>query len=121
MLGSLQVSASFYGATTYTADVDGVIAILAFNTYLLAISMAALGTYVSKMWKTEWNVRGQTTLALQLTFTLWSDELREDMKRVVEVEDKQEKLRILRGSKYKFQKASSAPDDLHGSIEKCRE
>ncbi|KAB2573030.1 hypothetical protein DBV05_g8288 [Lasiodiplodia theobromae] len=121
MLGSLQVSASFYGATTYTADVDGVIAIVAFNAYLLAISMAALGTYVFKMWKMEWNVRGQTTLATQLAFTLWSNGLREDMKNVVEVKRKEEKLRILEGSRYKFQKVSSAPDDLHGSIEKCQE
>lgn len=121
MLGSLQVSASFYGATTYTADVDGVIAIMAFNAYLLAISMVALGTYVFKMWKMEWNVRGQTTLAMQLTFTLWSNGLKEDMKSVVGVEDKEEKLRILRGSKYKFQKVSNAPDNLQGSIEKCRE
>lgn len=119
MLGSLQVSASFYGATTYTADVDGVIAIVAFNAYLLAISMVALGAYVFKMWKMEWNVRGQTTLAMQLTFTLWSNGLRGDVKRVEGVEAMEEKLRILRGCKYKFQKVLNAPDDLQGGIEKC--
>lgn len=83
MLGSLQVSASFYGATTYHADKDGVMTVLALNAYLLLLSSCATVGYfwrwtlhyeknrVAKAWDREVG-----TLATNLALVLWvEDEL----------------------------------------------
>ncbi|KAI3391522.1 hypothetical protein diail_7184 [Diaporthe ilicicola] len=86
MLGSLQVSASFYGATTYHADKDGVMAVLALNSYLLLLSLCAT---VGHFWR--WTVyceknraakawdREVGTLATNLALVLWvEDELKKE-------------------------------------------
>lgn len=80
MLGTLQVSASFYGATTFHADLDGVIAVVALNSYLLLLSFTALVVYgVGKAKKKGW-IKGDGTTSELLLKIIWSDKLREDVR-----------------------------------------
>lgn len=92
MLGSLQVSASFYGSTTFHADMDGVISVLALNAYLFLISFSALtvyacGVYQKKKKKKKKNkpakdgswMGGADTVADLLAYALESPDLRADV------------------------------------------
>lgn len=80
MLGSLQVSASFYGATTFHADLDGVIAVAALNAYALLLSLSALVFYALGRWQGKGWIRGADTSGKVLAKILWSEELQEDVK-----------------------------------------
>lgn len=87
MLGSLQVSASFYGATTFHADLDGVVAVLALNVYMLLLSLSALviysrGRYENKKKKggVECWTEGADTVADLLAYIVNSDCLRQDVR-----------------------------------------
>lgn len=80
MLGTLQVSASFYGATTFHADLDGVIAVVALNSYLLLLSFTALVVYVIDKHKGKDWIKGAGTMSELLVKILWSDGLREDVR-----------------------------------------
>lgn len=80
MLGTLQVSASFYGATTFHADLDGVIAVVALNSYLLLLSFTALVVYAVDKHKGKGWIKGTGTMGELLVKILWSDGLREDVR-----------------------------------------
>lgn len=80
MLGTLQVSASFYGATTFHADLDGVIAVVALNSYLLLLSFTALVVYVHNRYKERGWIKGANTMSELLVKILWSDGLRADVR-----------------------------------------
>lgn len=79
MLGSLQVSASFYGATTFAADTDGVIVVMVLNAYLLIVSLLSTYRYCKHK---EWTLPRQGTLAGVLPLVLHSKRLADDMKSV---------------------------------------
>ena len=77
MLGSLQVSASFYGATTFHADLDGIIVSTVLNAYILLVSVMAswrcraAGRYCH---------RPPGSIAATLPFVLHSQGLRDDLR-----------------------------------------
>ncbi|KAL9631055.1 MAG: hypothetical protein Q9164_006098 [Protoblastenia rupestris] len=110
LLGALQVSASFYGATTFTSDLACAVATLGLNAWFLVVS-AAVG------WKyCGWRYSGGTTrggrrvinrdpvtIGAMMPFLLSSEKLREDLEAVRTLERK-EKIRSLeeRGRRYGF-------------------
>ena len=84
-LGSLQVSASFFGATTFQADFIGVVVVIVLNSYLLGIGVTALVGYVRYVHRGMGVcVRGRIgrRLGVQLALCLWSMGLQQDMRQV---------------------------------------
>ncbi|RDW79447.1 hypothetical protein BP6252_04085 [Coleophoma cylindrospora] len=83
MLGSLQVSAGFYGATTFHADLDGVITVLVMNMVLFLVSAFVAYTYVWKdiMMKKGDNIGAPWEMGTLLS-VIWlvgrSDDLKRD-------------------------------------------
>ena len=75
LLGSLQVSASYYGSTTFSADLAGVATVFSMNMFILLVSLAVTWRY------------GRTTFlprypASLLPFVLFSEKLKEDLRAV---------------------------------------
>ncbi|RDW91841.1 hypothetical protein BP5796_01235 [Coleophoma crateriformis] len=89
MLGSLQVSAGFYGATTFHADLDGVITVLVMNMVLFLVSAFVAYTYVWKdiMMKKGDNIAAPWEMGTLLS-VIWlvgkSDNLKRDCTKEVD-------------------------------------
>lgn len=76
MLGSLQVSASFYGATNYNGDLAGMIITFLINLFILIVTLAAFWTYG----KAPILPRYPGTVASLLPYIIWSENLKDDCK-----------------------------------------
>ncbi|MCJ1251214.1 hypothetical protein MMC30_008445 [Trapelia coarctata] len=78
MLGSLQVSASYCGSTTYGGDLAGVIIVLATNSFILAVSLAIAWRYG----RATFLPRFPNVMASVLPYVLSSELLRRDLRAV---------------------------------------
>ena len=91
LLGALQVSASYYGATTFASDLTCAIATLFLNCYFLLISMAVAWRYSRRPFLR----RSPGTMASMLPFVLSSEKLKEDARVVRQCSTQQEKIERL--------------------------
>ncbi|KAK3997218.1 hypothetical protein QBC44DRAFT_377111 [Cladorrhinum sp. PSN332] len=106
-LGTLQLSSSFYGATSLQSDLQAAMA----ATLLLAFVLGTtVGVYYKMVWTVDWEgkglVRPVETLGGKLTYLMWSENLREDLKGVEHIEKRRGRLNELRmeGRWYRFGK-----------------
>ena len=125
LLGALQVSASFYGATTFASDLACAVATLALNAWFLVIS-AAVG------WKhCGWGQSGGTgggrvlnrepaTIGAMMPFLLSSEKLREDLEAVRTLKERKVKIRLLeeRGRRYGFGRFRNRDGTEHVGVER---
>ena len=100
LLGALQVSASFYGATTFASDMVCAIATLFLNACFLLVSVAV-------GWRYSWRQsleRSPGTMAAMIPFVLSSEMLKEDVRMTRSAESQREKIKCLedRGRRYGF-------------------
>lgn len=84
MLGSLQSSAGFYGATDFEGDLASVIVTLVMNWFILIVTAAAAWTYTRpNMFSKEAILpRYPGTVASLLPWILWSENLKADINEV---------------------------------------
>jgi hypothetical protein len=100
VLGSLQVSATFYGATSFAADRAGAVVTLLLNIFLLLVSLTVAFRYGGA----SFLPRYPGTLASQLPYVLSSEKLKEDLRQVMPIQKQDEKIQRLRelGRRYGF-------------------
>ncbi len=92
MLGSLQVSASFYGATDFNGDLSGVLVTLIMNLFILIVSIAGAWTYG----RAPILPRYPGTVASLLPYIIYSERLIEDYKGLVPEMDTKEHIEVLK-------------------------
>ena len=119
MLGSLQVSASYYGSTTYRGDLAGVIMVLATNFFILAVSLGVAWRYG----RAKFLPRFPSVMASVLPYVLSSEMLRRDLRAVRDKERTGEKVKMLEdwGRRYAFghfRNASELPVLKHLGVER---
>lgn len=91
LLGSLQVSASFYGATTYAADLACAISASILNLLILLVSVAV-------GWRYSWHRflnRTPVTVAAILPYVLSSEKLKKDVRAVGGEKNQRDKIKAL--------------------------
>jgi hypothetical protein len=81
MLGSLQVSASFYGATDFDGDLSGVVVTFIMNLFILVVTVAAAWTYG----RANMLPRYPRTAASLLPYILSSEKLKQDCQEVSKI------------------------------------
>ena len=118
MLGSLQVSASYYGSTTFSADLTGVAVVFSMNLFILLVSLAVTWRYG----RSTSLPRYPGTIASLLPFVLSSEKLKEDLRAVKDngsVDAKVQKLKEM-SRRYGFGKFhnSGSPAVEHLGIER---
>ncbi|KAL9608073.1 MAG: hypothetical protein Q9167_007073 [Letrouitia subvulpina] len=125
LLGALQVSASFYGATTFASDLACAIATLALNTWFLITSVAVGWNYCG--WRYHGDIGGRrfltrdpATMGAMMPFLLSSEKLREDVAAVRKIEGRKNKIRWLeeQGRRYGFGRFSDREGMKHVGIER---
>ncbi|MCJ1394522.1 hypothetical protein MMC18_007401 [Xylographa bjoerkii] len=100
ILGSLQVSASFYGATSFMDDLGDVVIAFSMNLVILAVSVAATCRYGLRVSLPRY----PGTIASMLPFVLSSEKLKEDLNLVEREDSPQAKAKKLKeqGRRYGF-------------------
>jgi hypothetical protein len=118
MLGSLQVSASFYGATDYNGDLFGVIVTFIMNVFILIVTIAGAWTYG----RTSMLPRYPGTVASLLPYILSSEKLKEDCKGIADEIDKKLQIKILKEKSRRYGFGifcnENSPDVKHLGIER---
>jgi hypothetical protein len=101
MLGSLQVSASFYGAADFKGDLAGVITTCVINLFILVVTCTGAWRYA----RARILPRYPGTVASWLPYILSSEKLKEDCRDVFQTcQDKKEQIKALqqKGRRYGF-------------------
>ena len=118
LLGALQVSTSFYGATTFPADLASAIAAAFLNLFILLVSVAVGWRYSRRRFLT----RTPGTMAAIMPYVLSSEKLKEDVRSVSHIKGQQEKIKELerRGRRYGFGyfENESEPGIKHFGVER---
>ncbi|KAL9043703.1 MAG: hypothetical protein Q9214_003116 [Letrouitia sp. 1 TL-2023] len=125
LLGALQVSASFYGATTFASDLACAIATLALNAWFLITSVAVGWNYCG--WRYRGDIggrrfltRGPATIGAMMPFLLSSGKLREDVAVVRRIDGRENKTRWLeeQGRRYGFGRFRDSEGREHVGVER---
>ena len=98
LLGALQVSASFYGATTFANDLICAIACLILNLYLLLVTLLIAWSFS----RNPCLKRPPGTMASMLPLVLSSDKLREDADMVAPKASQSEKIECLENARRRY-------------------
>ena len=129
LLGALQVSASFYGATTFASDLACAVATLGLNAWFLVVSAAVgwkfCGWRYTSGGTNSGGTRGRVlnrdpaTMGAMMPFLLSSEKLREDLTDV-RWKEKKEKIRWLeeRGRLYGFGRFKNRDGTEHVGVER---
>ena len=118
LLGALQVSASFYGATTFASDLACAIATLFLNACFLLVSVAVGWRYSRR----RFLERSPGTMAAMMPFVLSSEKLKEDIRMIRLKDSRREKIKCLEdhGRRYGFGHFHNAsePNTKHFGVER---
>ena len=118
LLGALQVSASFYGATTFASDLVCAIATLFLNAWFLLVSVAVGWRYSRR----RFLERSPGTVAAMMPFVLSSEKLKEDVGMIRLIDSQREKIKWLEdhGRRYGFGHFYNAsdPNTEHVGVER---
>ncbi|KAI4158706.1 MAG: hypothetical protein LQ342_007227 [Letrouitia transgressa] len=125
LLGALQVSASFYGATTFASDLACAIATLALNAWFWITSVAVGWNYCG--WRYRGDIGGRrfltrdpATIGAMMPFLLNSGKLQEDVAAVKRIEGSKDKIRCLeeQGRRYGFGRFKDREGREHVGVER---